>query len=546
MQPQVAYEFGPFRLQPNERLLLRDGAPVAVTPKVFDLLAAFVRDRGRALPKDQLLQTVWPDTFVEEASLTRTVSLLREALGPAGRDYIETVSKFGYRFTAQVREAAAPDAKSMAVLPFTQLGGGDASYLSIGLADALIAKLAHIRQLVVRPTSAVLTYAGTASTTAARELQVELVLEGTVRTAAERICVTAQLVNASGTIVWSGRFDTAFTDLFSIEDAIAEKIAAALSMQRSFTRPQTTDAEAYRLYLKGRHFWNRRTSESLQKAMDYFNEAIARDPRYGAAYCGLADAHLLLTGDAQRAREAAMKALELDETLGEAHTTLARIEMGFDWNWSAAEERFRRAAELTPEYPTMRQWRAHLFAATGRLDEAIAEIEHARALDPLSVTMHTASAWIHYMARRYRQSIARYREALEIDPGFAHARRQIAMACEQAGRVDEAIAMLSAEAADDHLATSLLAHAHAVAGNEAEARKALERVTPQSEKQSALLQIIAATHLELGDRDAALDFLGRAVDARASTLMWLKVDPWFDALREDRAFRAILTRVGFT
>lgn len=546
-EPAAAYDFGPFRLHPTERLLLRDGAPVAVTPKVFDLLATFVRGRGRALAKEELLNTIWPDTFVEEASLTRTVSMLRQVLGSAGRDYIETVSKFGYRFNAPVREAAPRASTSIAVQPFTHLGNGDTSYLAIGLADALIARLAHIRQLAVRPLRIV------DKPLTPQELQVDLALEGTIRTADERIRVSTHLVDGSGSIVWSGRFDSSMTDLFAIEDAIAEQIVAALAVQltpgeqRQLAKRQTANADAYRLYLKGRHFWNKRTGESLQKAIEYFDEAIACDPNFAAAYCGLADSYLLAPGAdaataAARARAAAEKALQLDESLGEAHTTLARIEMAFDWNWSAAEERFARAVELSPEYLTARLWRANFFCAAGRFDEAIAEIEHARAIDPLSVPTLTASGWIHYMARRFDDSIARYREALEIDPGFAHARRQIAMPYEQAGKIELAIATL--HEMNDQLTIALLAHAYASAGKKREARDAMARLAPETN--SALLQIIAATQLQLGDRAAVLAFLNRAVDAKASTLMWLGVDPWFDAMREDRAFRAILRRVGFT
>lgn len=542
----VVYEFGPFRLHPAERLLLRDGKPLAVTPKIFDLLVAFVRDRGRAVPKAELLETVWAGTFVEEGSLTRSVSTLRQLLGSP--DYIETVSKFGYRFTAPVREEGAGPARSMAVLPFTLLGASDAGYLSVGLADALIARLAQIRRIAVRPTSAVLRYADAprGAVAAARELEVDLVLEGTIRAAGERLRVTAQLVSGSGAATWSGRFDAAAADLFAIEDALAEQIVSALGEpQQRLASKHSANAEAYRLYLKGRFFWNKRTPEALEKAIDYFRGAIDLDPQYAAAYCGLADSYLFASAAdpsaAERARATARKALQIDDALGEAHTTLARIEMAVDWNWSAAEERFRRAIELTPDYATARQWRANLLAATGRGEEAIAEIERTRALDPLSPALLTASGWIHYMTRRYRIAVDRYREALEIEPAYVAARRQMAMAYERDGRVADAITAV--REVGDPIGQSILAHAYAVAGRRGEALDAL--AAAEADPHCAVLQIAAATHLALGDRASALALLRRACDARASTLMWLGVDPWFDALRGDAEFEAILRRIGF-
>jgi len=260
------YEFGRFRLDAKERLLLRDGEIVPLTPKAFDMLLALVENSGHLLEKNELMRTLWPDTFVEEESLAQNISLLRKALDESeNQKFIETVPRRGYRFVASVRKTI----KSIAVLPFKSLGiDGRDEYLGIGIAETLTTRLSSLKLITVRPSSAVLKYASPEKETvvAGRELEVDTVLEGSIRRLGERLRVTARLVSVpDGSVLWADKFDENFTDIFKVEDSISAKVAEALALklsgeeQKRLTMRYTDNAEAYQLYLKGRYFWNKRT-----------------------------------------------------------------------------------------------------------------------------------------------------------------------------------------------------------------------------------------------------------------------------------------------
>lgn len=569
---QRRYEFGPFILEPAERLLRCEGRPVQLTPKVFDVLVALVRQSGHVLTKDELMGAVWPDTFIEEGSLARNVSTLRKTLAEfdnVGR-YIETVSKRGYRFAAEVHERAADGrtetrdgAPAIAVLPFKLLDaeGGD-EYLGLGLADALITKFGQVRGLVVRPTSAVRRYGGAevSARAAGRELSVDFVLEGSVRRRGERLRVTVQLVaTTDGATRWADKFDERFTDIFDVEDSISEQVARALTLRLSeaermrLTRRHTEDTEAYRLYLKGRYFWNRRTHEALRKGLEYFERAVDADPNFALAYTGLADSYLLGAGSflpleaIPKARAAALRAVELDETLAEAHTSVARIRMSFEWDWVGAERGFKRALELNPNYSTARQWYANLLIATGRAEEAIEQIVRAQEVDPLSLVINSAAGWIYYLARDYDRAVEQYQKALEMEPGFLQARRELGMVYGQKGLREEALDALTkavTASGEEPLTQGLLGRVYAAFGERREAEKILARLKPLAESVHVLFQVLAAIYIALGDEERALEKLERAVEARSASVVWLKVDPWFDDLRTSTRFRKILTRVG--
>jgi DNA-binding winged helix-turn-helix (wHTH) protein len=363
------YEFGSFRLNATEGLLLCDGSPVPLAPKAFAILSVLVEKGGRLVEKSELMEVVWPDTFVEESNLTQNIFTLRKLLGKDahGRSYIETVSRRGYRFTAEVKELrdeGLPTAErsngvalsgggsraltSIAVLPFSLIGeeSGD-EYLKLGMADALITRLGNIRKLILRPTSAVRKYVSHEqdSIRLGQKLGVDAVLEGTIRRRGEHVRITVQLVSVSGeTMLWAERFDEKFTDIFAVEDSISEQVAAALILKltgdekRRLTKRYTEDVEAYQAYLKGRYFWNKRTEEEMRKGVKYFRQAIELDPLYALAYAGLADSYNVLgiyNASAPRetfpkAKAAALKALEIDDALAEAHTSLASVLQFFD------------------------------------------------------------------------------------------------------------------------------------------------------------------------------------------------------------------------
>jgi DNA-binding winged helix-turn-helix (wHTH) protein/tetratricopeptide (TPR) repeat protein len=569
------YEFGPFRLDANERVLIRAGKSVPLTLKAFDTLLALVENSGRVVEKEELLNRVWPDAFVEEGVLSVNIFMLRKALAEGNfAQFIETVPRRGYRFTAHVKEIIDESSqanspltiatyKSVAVLPLKSRGdNSDDEYLGLGIADALITRLGKIKSLVVRPTSTVRKYAGldVDAMTVGREMMVASVLEGSIRRADERLRVTVQLVSVSdGVPLWAEKFDEQFTDIFTVEDRISDRVAEALMIEitgeekAQLSRRATSNSEAYRLYIKGRFFWNKRTEEGLEKGIEYFKRAIDVDSKYALAYAGLADSYLVGSSSASpveamsKAKAAAIKAVELDQYLAEAHTSLARIKMSFDWDWAGAESEFEQALELNPNYSTARQWYANLLLATGRAKEAIAQIRIAQELDPASVVINSAAGWVHYLAREYEQAIAAYRKALEMDPNFVLALRESGMIYGQMGMYREAIAAIRKAIAiggQNPIVLMLLARVLARSGSEAETRKIIDQLMRLSNRSYVSPHVFASVYIGLDEREKALIYLDKAYEDRSSPLIWLKLDPWFDSVRNDERFKLLLNRIN--
>ena len=591
-KPQLtSYEFGAFRLDVAERRLLRDGKPVPLTPKVFDTLLALVENSGRLVAKDQLMSRLWPNTFVEEATLARNVSDLRKALGesPDGLKFIETVPKSGYRFCATVREIGLDepalilqrrtrlrtvveeeteaDVRSIAVLPFKLLGtDAPEEHLGLGLTDALITRLSNIRQIAVRPTSAVLKYDGRDHDTvsAGRALEVEAVLDGAIQRSGDRVRVTVQLVSVSTEAsLWARKFDEMFTDLFSVEDSISEHVATALMLKltgeerKLLGRRHTENSQAYELYLTGRYHWNKRTAEGLERSIQCFSRAIELDARYPLPYAGLADSYTFL-GDVglpalepkeafSKGKQAAMKALETDGSLAEAHTSLAHIHMHC-YEWAEARDEFDRALELSPNYAHAHQLYAFYLAFNGRLPEANVEIRQALKLDPLSLPINGDVGVIHYFAREYDQAIDQYRKTLDLDSSFDRAHFWLAAAYEQKKMYEEAIAeyTIAIELSRGFLeAHASLGHAYAGGGRRDEALRILEELSQESSGRNVSSYDLAIINLGLGDNDSAIKWLCRACEEHAGWMIYLTVDPRLDPLCAEPQFGELLRRVGF-
>ena len=591
-QDLASYEFGPFRLDAAERRLLRDGKPISLAPKVFDTLVALLENSGRLLSKDELMNGLWPDTFVEEATLARNISDLRKALGEASAEgkYIETVPKSGYRFVCEVRRIEAQGSKlilerhtrsrvvveeeidadvavrSVAVLPFKPLRSNDADdYLGLGMADALITRLSNLRQIAVRPTSAVMKYAGARDPVAAgRELRVEAVVDGTIQRSGERVRLTVQLVSVTAeTPLWADKFDEMFTDIFAVEDSISEQVARALTLRLTgeernlLAKRYTENTEAYELYLKGRYLWNKRTAEGLDRSIQCFSRAIEIDAHYALAYAGLADSYTFL-GDVgltalqpkdafSRGRQAAMKALEIDGSLAEAHTSLAHIHMHC-YEWAEARNEFGRALELSPNYAYAHQLYALYLAFNGRMPEANAEIRRALKLDPLSLPINMDLGVIHYLAREYDQAIDQYRQTLDLDRNFDRAHFWLAAAYEQKQMYDDAIAEYTTaiELSGGSLeARASLAHSYARAGRRDRALRILEELSEQSPRRYVSPYDLAIINLGLGEREKAIVWLEQACDEHAGWMVYLTLDPRLDSVRPDPRFKEFLRRVGF-
>ena len=643
------YEFGPFRLYTGERLLLRDGQSIQLTPKAFDTLVLLVENGGHVVEKATLLEAVWPDTFVDENTLTRNISTLRKALGQDGNghQYIETVPKLGYRFVADVREirdqsayvvlgksirshivieeetdgagqetkpaqtfehsslkqsqsvnkafrlrsnravlvvsilligitlatfvwissrskqsiTRAP-ARSIAVLPFKTLGAqGNDEYLGLGLADALITRLGNLKQIVVRPTTAMQKFAGNDQdpVAAGRELGVEVVLDGHVQRSGDTIRVTVQLLSAKdGAQLWTGKFDGQYNGIFAVQDSISNQVAQAMAPnltgeEREYlTKHYTENVDAYHAYLKGRYFWNQRTPAAVNKAIGYFQQAIDTDPNYAQAYVGLADCYAFsVESPKSKAKEYLVKALELDDTLAEAHASLAfQFKFCEEWDWAGAEKEFKRAIELNANYPTAHQWYAYDLAATGRLNDAITEIKRAHELDPLSIIVNTDVGEFLYFARRYDQAIEQYRKSLEMDPNFVVAHYLLGFAYEQKGLYEEAIGEHQKALAllGNDRTKGWLGHAYAVSGKKVEAVKILDELKEllkgPGHRGYGFPFSIASIYSGLGDKDQAFEWLEKAYEDHNYYPIYVTLDPRFDSLRSDPRFAELLRRMG--
>lgn len=458
------------------------------------------------------------------------------------------------------RTTAGPSVRSIAVLPFKPLGAeAEEAYLGPGMADALITKLSGNGRVAVTPTSAVLRYgaAGQDLLAAGRELGVDAVLDGKVQRAGEQVRVTVQLVRVrDGASLWAEKFDGQFSNIFRIQDAISEQAASALTLrlsndERSRSRKHYTEnAEAYQAYLKGRYFWNKRTPEGFRKGVEYFRRAIEVDPAYALAYAGLADCYVRLgdrggaeeRGAVARGTEAARKALELDDTLAEAHAAAGFIKFRFEWDFDGAEREYRRALELDPAYPEAHQWYAFHLLTRGRRAEADAEIARAIELDPVSLGHNEARALYLYLSRRYDESIAQCRKTLEMEPEFAPTHYVLALDYEQLGRYEEAEAELRRAGADSAAGfTAALAHVLAAAGKRDEARAVLAQMAGRGEVTPADLALIYAG---LGEREPAISWYERAAEVRILRPAWLLLDPRLDTLRDSPRFAALLKRLG--
>jgi TolB-like protein/Flp pilus assembly protein TadD len=588
------YEFDSFRLDVIRRLLWRDGTHVPLTPKAFDLILALVQHHGAVLDKDELMRLLWPNLTVEENNLTVIISSLRKALceSPEEHKYVVTIPKRGYCFVAQVSEVWGTKAinpsnalselhkggdtvddlsqppsliKRISVLPFRTISTvPNEDYLGIGISEALITKLGSIRQIIVRSNSSVVSQTGVRQDPLqmGKKLGIDFFLEGWVQKADNRIRVTIQMIDVNdGSSVWSGKFDALFTDIFEVQDTISEQVTRALMLRLSgeerkqLTKRHTENSEAYRAYLKGRYFWNKRLVDDLERACEHFRLATEIDPDYALAYVGLADCYNMLSFFSgfspkefyPRAREAVARARELDDESAEAHASLALVEMMSDWNWEAAEEGFKHAIKLNPTYTPARQWYAKLLTALGRHEEALAQIRQAQNLDPLSLIIGAIVGFVYYFARQYDEVIYHSRKNLELDPHFTLTYWDLGWAYQQKEMFDEAIATFKKAVSLSGGGTKMvseLGYTYAVSGRKTEADTELKKLLRLSKKHYVSPYEIALIYVGLGANDEALIWLEKAIEDRAWESITLEVEPKLDCLRSEPRFTELLRRIG--
>lgn len=647
------YKFGPFHLDTREHVLLRDGRPVPLPPKVFDTLAVLVQNSGHIVAKDELMKTVWPDSFVEEANLAQNIFTLRKVLGenPRGQQYIETVPKRGYRFVVTIEElgeetatpevgeqSSAPlehdevmgraaerdrerlrDAQtnpfsttvssslpvplphsvtrpwrvnrfvltlpvaligllwlyfltkpdrgidSLAVLPFVnETADPSTEYLSDGISESLINSLSQLPKLRVPARTTVFRYKGQAvdPNKVGRELRVRAVLTGRVVQQRDTLSIQVELVNAAdGAQLWGDKYTRKLADIFAVQDEVANQILEKLRLkltgeeQELVTKRYTENAEAYQLYLKGRFYWNKYTEAGFRKAIEYFDQAVEKDPNYALAYVGLADCYIGLGTDFLSPREAipkarayVVKALELNETLAEAHASLGIVKLLYDWDWPAAEKELRHNLGLSPRSVETFSCSLHYADAMGRNDEAIAEIKRALELDPLSLPANLELGCASYYGRQYDQAIKQFRETLTMDSNSPLSYLGIGRAYGQKKMYQEAIAELSKGktiSGDWPPIVAELAYAYGASGKKAEARRLLQELREQTSRRYVDPYLMAMVFVGLSDKEQAFAWLDKAYDERSGWLPWLKVEPKWDILRTDARFTVLLRRIGF-
>jgi DNA-binding winged helix-turn-helix (wHTH) protein/TolB-like protein/tetratricopeptide (TPR) repeat protein len=474
----------------------------------------------------------------------------------------------GYFWTRQskVPVPAAPSAtiKSVAVLPFKPLVAvsRDES-LEIGIADSLITRLGGIKGIVVRPISAVRKYVDLEQdpVAAGRELSVESVLEGSIQKVDDRIRVTVRLLSVpDGKSLWAEKFDNDFTDIFTIQDRVAEQVARSLKLtltgeeKKLLSKHNTDYTDAYQLYLKGRFTSSTHTEERTRKAIEYFNQAIETDPNYALAYAGLADAYYGLSElylppkeAMPKARAAAMKALEIDESLAEAHTSLALVKTFYEWDWSGAEREYQRAIELNPNYAMAHEWYGWHLALTGRHDESIAEVRRAQQIDPVSIDINWSLGVVFYFARQYDKAIKQLQTTLEMDSTHRLAHFHLGASFFQKGMYEEAVAEFEKEKllAGGHLSAAL-GYTYGVTGRRDEAEEILRGLKERSKRHFVSSNSIALVYTGLGEKDLAFEWLEKAYQERSELMTWLKVDPRLDSLRSESRFTDLMRRVGLT
>jgi TolB-like protein/DNA-binding winged helix-turn-helix (wHTH) protein/Tfp pilus assembly protein PilF len=459
--------------------------------------------------------------------------------------------------------------RMLAVLPFENLTGDPAQeYFSDGLTEEMIGRLGNVDpdRLAVIARTSVMHYRDRPSLDRIRrELGVDYVLEGSVRRDAERVRISAQLIQMSDqTHLWSRQYDRELSSLVAVQEEIAQAVADQIQLtlepgNRTGGAPALLSPEgyeAYDLYLKGRYFWNLRTADGFGRAVLYFASAAEKDPAYARAYSGLADAYALMStydlGSPMelmpKARSAAIRALDLDDHLAEAHTSLALIREQFDWDWKSAEREFRRAIELGPNYATAHHWYAEFLAFQGRFGEALAESERASRLDPLSLIISTDHATILYFARQPDRAIEEFRSVLEREPRFLKA-NMVVWPYLQKGMYAEALAQVGKwrGMADDTWSWVAQIYVDARLGRNAGARQDLQRLEQWGrDHPSDPMPMLPAAYLGVGEKEKSLDSLERLFRERSSVIATLKVDPLFDPLREDPRFQELLRRAGLT
>jgi len=583
-RPKV-YEFCGFRLEAAQRRLLYQGQSVPLKPKVLDMLLFLVERRGELIDKDDLMKEIWPDTIVEENNITVSMSMLRKTLGEDKQHpkFIETVPRRGYRFVAEVVEIAEPmplregraviyaeepqeePIDSLAVL--AQEGSGkdfSSEYLSDGITESIINMLSRVPKLRVLACSTVFRFKGKDidPQQVGTVLNVKAVMMIRVMRLEEKLIIRSELVKVSdGSQLWGEQYSRDPSDILAIQEDIARAITDSLKFELtrnekiSLSKQSTHNPEAYNLYLRGRYFWNKFSKDWLLKAIEVFKQAIAIDSNYALAYCGLADAYFRLSNVhfpprevLPKAKEAALRAIEIDENLADAHSSLGLIKVYYDHDWNGAETEFRRALKLNPDLVTAHQRYGSYLSFMGRFEESIRHYETALELDPFSMQINMNLATTYFLRAEYDRAIKHLQKSGELEPNYMPTHFLLGLIYIQQGRLEAAIEefqfiyKLDEEA---YLALGFMGYAHALANQRAEAETVLNVLHEISHRKYVSPYSILVIHLGLGPQERVFELLEQLYEEGNDWLVWLKVSPELKSVRNDPRFKNLLMRLGF-
>ena len=613
--PTDIFHFGIFQLDLKARELHKAGVKVKLQDQPFRVLALLVERAGQVVTREELRQKVWPtDVYVAfDQGLNNAIRKVRDALGDSADSprFVETLARHGYRFVAPVsavpgrpseprfhfglrtlRNAALigfttasllaalaywawhesamrarPSSEKviLAVLPFDNLSRDpDQEFFSEGLTEEMITQLGKLNpeRLTVIARGSVAKYKGSglAANQIGRELHADYLVQGSVRRASDRVRITVQLIQVRDqTDLWAESYDRELKDMLVLQDSVARTIANQIHVtltpgqQTRLPSPPKLDPEAYEAYLKGRYYWNKRSADALQKALIYFQQAINKDPAYGAAYSGLADCNSGLTWHGftspaealPKANAAALKAIEIDPQSAEAHASLALV-LHHRWEWPGAEAEFKRALQLDPHYANAHHWYGDYLSVRGRHDEALLEARQALDLDPLNLMIGTWVGLRYYLARKYDRAIEQGRNTVELDPNFAAIHLLLGETYVQIGLQEKGLAELQSAASlsgNSPLYLAQVAVAHASAGRKTEALRIAAQLQAISTKRYVSPYGLAQIYAALNDKEQTFQWLQIAYDDRAVWMSYLAVDPVFDGFRSDQRFQDLLRRV---
>lgn len=581
------YEFKGFRLDGAQRRLLHHGRPVQLKSKMFDLLLFLVENRGQLVEKDDLMREIWPDTIVEENNITVSMSILRKRLGEdrGGREFIETVPRRGYRFVAEVKETShdatatgiATEAvfgesspretpiDSLAVLPVhNSVSDQNVEYLSDGITESIINSLSQIPELRVLARSTVFRFKGTEANVqeVGKVLDVHAVALVRVIQLGEKLIIRSELVKVSdGSQVWGAQYSPTPSGLLEIQGEMAKAISESLKikltppLQKLVTRNYTNNSEAYNLYLRGRYFWTKYTKEWVLKSIEAFKQAIEIDSSYALAYAGMADAYFRLSNIYMpprevmpKAKEAALKAIEIDDGLAEAHSSLGLVRLYYDHDWSAAEREFVQCLDLNPDLVLAHQRYGSYLTFIGRFEDAIARYEHALELDPFSLQINMNLATNYYLMGEYEMAINHLEKTLELEPDYMPTHFVLGCTYIQKGDLSKAISefqciyKLDEEA---YMALGFMGYAYALAGQRAEAENLLSILHDISLRKYVSPYSMVVICLGLERKEQVLEMLERLYEERNDWLVWLNVSPELKIVRDELRFKDLLKRIGF-